>query len=321
MRHLGSLVFGLVSAPVIWVLSGIGLVRFNGGISREQTGDMIVGFIAIVVVAGLLAALLLPRWSPVGTAVAGLLFMVMALWSMIDFGSMIDLLPRSFVGVDFALTAPSGAFATLLAVLLGATLLVPQRWRSPRPAAAGYRGAAGQSGFAPHPPAGQMPPGGQFPPGTPMPSGGQFPPGQFPPGGPGTHPPNYGPSVAPSYAQSAPPNFGPAVPPNYGPAGPHQQTPSAPPYNAPTGAPQYGQPTAPGNLGRPPGSPISGPPVGAPPQPPIFSPLTPPAPAPRSGQPGSDETTQFGRSDETTQFTGGPDDDGLDGATRRLGDR
>ncbi|GAB3963054.1 hypothetical protein V1634_04000 [Plantactinospora veratri] len=320
MRHLGSLVFGLVSAPIIWVLSGIGLVRFNGGISREQTGDMILGFVAIVVVAGLLAALLLPRWSPVGTAVAGLLFMVMALWSMIDFRSMIDLLPRSFAGVDFALTAPSGAFATLLAVLLGATLLVPQRWRSPRPAAAGFPGGTGQPGFAPHPSAGQMPPGGQFPA------------GQFPPGGPGTHPPNYGPSVAPSYAQSAPPNFGPAVPPNYGPAGPHHQAPSAPPYNAPTGAPQYGQPTVPGNLGRPPGSPISGPPVpSAPAQPPIFSPLTPPAPAPRSGQPGSDETTRFGRSDETTQFggrsdettqfTGGPDDDGMDGATRRLGDR
>ncbi|MGX7676194.1 hypothetical protein [Plantactinospora sp. DSM 117369] len=336
MRHLGSLVFGLVSVPIIWVLAGIGLIKLNGGITRDETGDALVGFIVIAVVAGLLAALLLPRWSPVGTAVAGLLFLVMAVWSMIDLGSMGDLLPRSFLGVDFALTAPSGAFATLLAVLLFATVLVPQRWRSPRPAGAGFPGAAGQPGFPSYPPPGQVPPGGQFPPGTQTPPGGQLPAGQFPPpGGPGIpglpgtpHPPNYGPSVAPSYPQSAPPNFGPAVPPNYGPGAPQHQTPSAPPYNAPTGAPHYGPPSVPGNLGRPPGpqapgSPISGPPVpSAPPQPPTFSPLTPPAPAPRSGQPGSDETTQFGgRSDETTQFTGGPDDDGMDGVTRRLGDR
>ncbi|MDG4789695.1 hypothetical protein O7626_27860 [Micromonospora sp. WMMD1102] len=315
MRHLGSLVFGLVSAPIIWVLSGIGLVQFNGGITRARTEDMIVGFVVIAVVAGLLAALLLPRWSPVGTAAAGLLFMIMALWSMVDFGSMVDVLPRSFLGVDFAFTAPSGAFATLVAVLLGATVLVPQRWRSPRPATAGFPGAAGQPGYPSHPPAGQFPPGaqqpGQFPPGAQQP-------GQFPPGGPGApgapHPPNYGPSTGPNYAQSAPPNFGPAVPPSYGPGTPQYPAPQypAPPYNAPAaGAPQYGPP-------------ISSPPVpSAPPVPPTFSPLTPPAPAPRPGRPGGDATTQFvgGRSDETTQFTGGPDDDGMDGATRRLGDR
>ncbi|MFY1687732.1 hypothetical protein [Plantactinospora sp. WMMB782] len=320
MRHLGSLVFGLVSAPIIWVLSGIGLVQFNGGITRARTEDMIVGFVAIAVVAGLLAALLLPRWSPVGTAAAGLLFMIMALWSMVDFGSMVDVLPRSFLGVDFAFTAPSGAFATLVAVLLGATVLVPQRWRSPRAATAGFPGAAGQPGYPPHPPAGQFPPGAQ-PPGQ-FPSGAQFPPGaqvptggpgaasQFPPGGPGApgapHPPNYGPSAGPNYAQAAPPNFGPAVPSGYGPGTPQYP---APPYNAPAGgAPHYG-------------APISGPPVpSAPPVPPTFSPLTPPAPRP--GQPGNDATTRLGgRSDETTQFTGGPDDDGMDGATRRLGDR
>ncbi|MEQ4301236.1 hypothetical protein ABNF97_07570 [Plantactinospora sp. B6F1] len=308
MRHLGSLVFGLLSAPVIWVLSGVGLVRFSSGMARLETGDTILGFVVIAVVAGLLAALLLPRWSPIGTAVAGLFFMIMALWSLIDYGSMIDLLPRSFLGVRYALTAPAGAFATLIAVLLGATAFVPQRWRSPRVAARLPGGSSGQPGFPPYPaPPGQqfpsaaaMPPGQQFPSTPATPPGGQFPPGQFPPGqfppGPPGYPPNYGPSVTPSYAQSAPPNLGPAVPPNYGPAGPTQQTPSAPPA------------------------------------PPVFSPLTPPAPAPRSGQPAGDETTQFsGRSDEptqvsagpdeTTQFTGGPDDDDADGVTRRLGNR
>ncbi|GAA3747591.1 hypothetical protein GCM10022225_34270 [Plantactinospora mayteni] len=316
MRHLGSLVFGLVSAPIIWVLAGIGLVRFNGGISRDEIGDTLLGFVVIVVVAGLLAALLLPRWSPLGPAAAGLLFMAMALWSVFSFGSMTDVLPRSFLGVEFALTAPSGALSALLAVLLGATLFIPHRWRSPRAAAAGFPGGAGQPGLPGYPPTGQFPPGGQapgqFPPGAPVPPGGPGAASQFPPGGPGApgapHPPNYGPSTAPNYAQSAPPNFGPAVPPTYGPGTPQYP---APPYNAPAGgAPHHGPP-------------ISSPPVpSAPPMPPTFSPLTPPAPAPRPGEPSGRATSQFGgRSDETTQFTGGPDDDGMDGATRRLGDR
>ncbi|GIG89429.1 hypothetical protein [Plantactinospora endophytica] len=313
MRHLGSLLFGLVIAPIVWVLAGIGLIRFNGGITQDRTGDMILGFVVILLVGGLLAVLLLPRWSPIGPAAAGLLFMAMALWSMVDFGSMTEVMPRSFLGVDFALTAPAGALATLLAVLLGATVLVPHRWRSPRPAA-GLPGAVGQPGYPSYPA-----PGGQYPPGTPPPSGSPYPPapappggqvvpGQFAPGAPGLpHPPNYGPSAAPSYAQSAPPNFGPAVPPNYGPTAPAHHPPSAPPYNAPTGAPHYAPPVVPS----------------APPAQPTYSPLTPPAPpAAPPGRPRSDETTQFsGRSDETTQFTGGPDDDGMDGITRRLGDR
>ncbi|MFY1673082.1 DUF3824 domain-containing protein [Plantactinospora sp. WMMB334] len=288
MRHLGSLVLGLVSAPIIWVLTGIGWIRFNGGIQADELGDKLLGFVVLLVVGGLLAALLLPRWSPVGPAVAGCLFMIMALWSLVDFGSLVDVVPDSLFGVRFALTAPSGALSVLLGVLLFATVAVPHRWRSTRPALAGFPGAPGQPGYPPYPGAPvphsrQFPHSPQFPPGGPVP--GQFPPGgpvpgQFPPGmpGPAGHPPNYGPSAAPSFPQSAPPNFGPAVPPNYGPTAPAPPPPPAPPYDAPAGATHHGPP---------------------------------PIPAPRPAEPSS--------ADETTRITG-PDDD-MDGVTRRLGDR
>jgi hypothetical protein len=336
MRHLGSLVLGIVSAPILWVLTGLGWARFNFGLNQGSTGGALLGFVVLIAAALLLAALLLPRWSPLGPAAAGGLFMVMALWALIDINSIIELVPRNFLGTEFALTIPVGALSVLIAIPLIATVALPHRWRGNRPAAALYPGAAGQSGYPPFPPPGQIPPPGQVPPAGQYWPAGQYQPGaqvpaggQFPPGGPAGHPPNYGPAASPNYGPSAspgygpagPPNYGSSVPPNYGPTAPVPPNygPTAPSPNIPPGTPHYGPAATPGQPRTPgpqaPGSPISGPPVpgtptSAPPVPPTFSPPSSPAPA----RPNSSGT------DETTQFTGGPDDDGTDGATRRLGD-
>lgn len=319
MRHLGSLILGLVGAPILWVLTGTGWAKFNGGLTEDRAGEMFLGFVVLILAGTLLAALLLPRWSPIGPAVAGMLFLFAALWAMVDLGSLIDLMPRSFLDTPFALSVPVGALSVLLSIPMLATAAVPYRWRGGGGrVAAQYPGAAGPYGQPPFPPGGQFPPPGALTPsGAPIPPGAHLPPGgQFPPGSPAGHPPNYGPSAAPSFGPSVPPNYGPAVPPSYGPA---------PTHNAPPTPPYHGAPATPGHSRIPgpqaPGSPISGPPVAGPP--PISAPPVPPtlAPLPAPGRPGPSAP------DETTQFTGGPgpdgpgpDDDGTDGATRRLGD-
>ncbi|MGI5212207.1 hypothetical protein [Plantactinospora sp. CA-290183] len=235
MRHLGSLLLGLVSVPLLWVLTGVGLTRFNTGIVREQAGGVVLGLALLVVAGVLLAVLLVPRISPVGPAVAGLCYLLMAAWTAVDFRSLVDVLPASFLGTPQALTAPIGGLCVLLGVALLGTVASPRRWRSGDPAPAGYPVNAGQQG---HP--------------------------QYPAPGPGVLPPNYGPAIGPAnHPQSAPPNYGPTVPSNYGPTPPQnapwmppQHAPTTPP-NAPFGPPYQAPPPATPAQGRPP-SPQSG---------------------------------------------------------------
>jgi len=301
VRHLGSLLLGLIIAPLLWILTGIGVVRLNEGIAREAFGQSALGFVLLAVAGLLAAALLVPRISPVGPAIVGLGYLAVTAWAVLGFGSLVDLLPRSFLGTEFALTAPLGETSVLLAITMLATLLNPHRWRSPRPAGTGS--AAGRPGYPSFPAPGSA--GGA---GTPFPPGGQpSAPGQYGTGGTPAYPPNFGPAATPSHSPTAPPNFGPAA---YGPATPTPNAPAATPYPTPAGTPA-------GLPGQPTSAPGSTPPIPAP-LPPAFAPPAPRQATAENSTGAAPTVTSY--ADETTSFAGRPDD-GTEEATRRLGDR
>jgi hypothetical protein len=82
MRHLKSLLAGVVAAPLVWLLIAAGQTQWQGTVAewnaagRFDTADLIVPgvFLAVAgIVLGLLATL---RVSPVGPLVAGLLLLI-----------------------------------------------------------------------------------------------------------------------------------------------------------------------------------------------------------------------------------------------------
>jgi hypothetical protein len=170
MRHLGSLLLSLLLAPVIWLLTGVGLNEFFR--ARERLTDfgpeLGLGLGALLAAGLLYAVLVLPRLSPVGPAVAGLAYVVMTTWSAVDGLSLYRTLPRSFLGADNALTFPAEGYAALLAMPLLATLVSPRRWRRhDRVAARPYQpyqaATPHQNPQGPYPPAGPAP-AGPYPP-------------------------------------------------------------------------------------------------------------------------------------------------------------
>ena len=130
MRHLGSIVLGLLLAPVIWALAGIGAVKFAEP-SRDLDPElftMVVG-LGVLAAAGLAYALLfLPRLSPLGPVLAGLPLLVASLWGALASGSFVDIVPGDVFGIQDAAYRPV-EFAPLLAVPLLLTILSPRRWR------------------------------------------------------------------------------------------------------------------------------------------------------------------------------------------------
>ncbi|MEO3742069.1 hypothetical protein [Plantactinospora sp. B5E13] len=310
MRHLGSLLLGLISVPLIWMLSAFGSWKLNGGLLEESAGDRFLGFLCLLGVGIILAAMLVPRISPIGPIIAGGFYLLVSFWALVHIESLAKVIPDDLVGPAGLMNVPVGTISMLVAIPLLATAVSPDRWRGRARSApaAGYPGVPGQPGQPTFPPgpAGQQPPAGQFPP------GGQPPAGQYPPGAPAGYPPNFGPSAPPSHSPAAPPNF----PANYGPAAPNP--PAATPYHGQAGPP------APGSV---PGQPVSGAPGSAPPvptpMPPSFAPPgpRPPTSAPPVSSPGfAPPAPPRSPADETTQFGGRSDDDGTEGPTRKLGD-
>lgn len=80
MRHLGSLLAGLIAAPAIWLLLAIGqpqaTATIHGWLTRDEfDSTRLLGPIAYLAVAGLIAGLVAClRTSPAGATVAGLGF-------------------------------------------------------------------------------------------------------------------------------------------------------------------------------------------------------------------------------------------------------
>jgi hypothetical protein len=217
VRHLVSILLAPVLGAVAYILIGIGFAKsFHNGWS----GDTIVAMVATLAAGAAYAVLLLPRWSPVGPALVGLVYLALTVWVASDVQSFLDAVPERVLGVDDAARIPAARITALLAVPLLATLVSTRRWRRfayPQPAFTGPPPTYSPPQPAynnPPPPAGfDQPPAYNNPPGTygappPDPYAAQQPGGypNNPLGAPYSGPPSYSPGspAAPTYPEQPP---------------------------------------------------------------------------------------------------------------------
>ncbi|HEY6594180.1 MAG TPA: hypothetical protein VI011_08725 [Asanoa sp.] len=131
MRHLGSLILSIILAPVIWGLTGIGLVEYEARLGGGRLGaDWFVGLAALVGAGLLVAVLLLLRISPLGTVIAGLAFVGATLWAGLSPISFADTMPHALFGRADAWEVPANGVGIVIGVPLLLTLFSPRRWRA-----------------------------------------------------------------------------------------------------------------------------------------------------------------------------------------------
>jgi hypothetical protein len=233
MRHLGSLLLTLVLTAAWYVLLGVGLSRFvMHGAFQGTSGPKALLAVLLLLAAGLYSATLLPRLSPVGPVLVGLLLIALGLWALLVTGqhAASEVLPKALFGQRYALELPADyGIAAFAGVPLLLTALSLRRWRryaNPQPAA-----------YPANPP---------VPVPLAPPSGGYPAPGGYPPpaGYPVPTPP-----VDPYASPVSPANAGPdgtrVMPAQYSTGAPNYSTPSsgAPSYSTPSsGAPNYAAP-------------------------------------------------------------------------------
>jgi hypothetical protein len=131
MRHLGSLLLALLLAPAIWVLTGIGISKFAEA-RTDPSGldiDLAVGLAAVVGAGLVYALLILPRLSPLGLVLAGLAFLGLVVWRVVDLDGFDRAVPANFLDVRLALRNPADGYAAVLALPLLGTLFSARRWR------------------------------------------------------------------------------------------------------------------------------------------------------------------------------------------------
>lgn len=138
MRHLWSLLAGLVAAPLAWLLLAAGQHRsqeiVDGWVeaNRFDTGELIAPGLFLLgagVVLGLVATL---RWSPVGPLVAGVLFLTPAVLMFIDpLWTLSQVAARwELAGQDLALRAPAeNGTLLVLGGLLVMAVFSKRRWQ------------------------------------------------------------------------------------------------------------------------------------------------------------------------------------------------
>ncbi|MEH1128621.1 hypothetical protein [Micromonospora sp. CPCC 206061] len=237
MRHVGSLLLALVLAPLAWVLTGIGLMKYSDVRVQFEAGlrvELLLGLLALLAAGALYAVLVLARLSPIGPTLAGAGYLGAAVWYGVAPASFLDVFPYEVGDVDVGLPIPAAGFSAVLAVPLLATLMSPRRWRRHD------RPAATPAGAVPYP----VPPGAPYgPPGSPYgpPPGYPAPPHPgagvpVPAGGLGMSSP--APTMTAFPAASYPPAGSPAAPttafspvPEAAPVAP--QSPPPPPVSAP----------------------------------------------------------------------------------------
>lgn len=132
MRHLGSIVLSLLLAPIVYALTGIGLVKMSGiprHLSTSDYGTLAIGLGALIGAGLVYSVLVLTRLSPLGPVLAGLGFLAMTGWFIGNRASFTRTISSDALGVRGAAWAPAGAVTVLLAVPLLVTIVSPRRWR------------------------------------------------------------------------------------------------------------------------------------------------------------------------------------------------
>jgi len=144
MRHLWSLALSLVLTPLIYIAAGLSAVKF--GDARGLGASAGLGLLAAFVAGALYAALVMGRLSPVGPIVAGLMFLGVTFWAVLDRDGFESAIPADVAGQEGVLHVPVGMGTALLAAPLLLTVFSPRRWRSSaHPAAPTYDAAPAYS--------------------------------------------------------------------------------------------------------------------------------------------------------------------------------
>src|SRR3954470_5267926 len=139
MRHLGSIVVSLLLGPIVYVLTGVGLVRLAAASGDWYSTDpqpVAIGLGALVGAGVLYAILVLVRLSPLGPVLVGLGYLGLTAWGLLRPDSLTGLIPAHYVGSAGVTGGPTFGVSLLLAVPLLATIRRPRRWRR-RPDAVG----------------------------------------------------------------------------------------------------------------------------------------------------------------------------------------
>ena len=158
MRHLGSLIAGLLLAPAAWLLLAIGQPRTASIFAewldqRKYDTTDLLGPIGYLAAAGLLLGLVASlRLSPVGPGVAGAVYaagygvlLVNPLWGIDQIPNRIDL---GFVDASPRVPVTNGTLAVVAFCLLTAVLSGKRwrRWPAPALTTTGVTGVAGPAG-------------------------------------------------------------------------------------------------------------------------------------------------------------------------------
>jgi hypothetical protein len=145
MRHLGSLIAGIVVGIVAWVLIGVAQARIGSdavnGINTHSWGHYSVALL-LMAIAGLLIGLIAStRVSPIGPFVAGAAYVLLQL-AYVTWPHFLNWLPGSMFGQHDIWTRPmsSGVFALLGLVLLVGVLSLRRWQRWPKRTAAAEPG-------------------------------------------------------------------------------------------------------------------------------------------------------------------------------------
>jgi hypothetical protein len=138
LRHLGSFLLAVVLAPIVYLLTGVGLSAFSQATTRgaqERPMATLLSVATLAVAGAVYAVLVMARLSPIGPALAGFFFLGMPAWPLVDPASYANalndvdarfkILGVQILGID--LVGRSG-IGVLLAIPLIVTLASPRRW-------------------------------------------------------------------------------------------------------------------------------------------------------------------------------------------------
>jgi hypothetical protein len=129
MRHVWSLLLALVLTPLIYAAAGVSAVRLSD--ARGLNVTVGVGLAAGLAAGCLYALLVMARLSPVGPTVAGLIYLGVTIYALVDRSGFESLIPADLFGEQGALRRPVGAGTALLAAPLILTVFSSRRWRDP----------------------------------------------------------------------------------------------------------------------------------------------------------------------------------------------
>ncbi|GID45773.1 hypothetical protein Aca07nite_30480 [Actinoplanes capillaceus] len=129
MRHLRSIIYALVLAPSIWVLSGVGFTRDLSSRGREFFAAESISGLLLLIFAGILYAILaFAPVSPAGPVLAGAAYLGVTIWAWQSPAAYAAMWAPEVSKEGFDLSRPGYGLAALLAVPLLGTALSARRW-------------------------------------------------------------------------------------------------------------------------------------------------------------------------------------------------